>query len=220
MRANSIAERLDKIPETEDYNKEEEFKEIILPQLMELKKLCNRYRLPFFFTCCVANQNGMSKYASSMISPMEFPTRLRLYDDQISKCLCAAVGFDLVYRGKVPEVEMDMNESVWEAKSDFEKQLAQEVYVDKTYIRGNKASHEPIEKREISIPKPKYEDLKPDEITVYEAMKENNIQNLKELASLLGKEETNVRYVLIKLCKKGYVEHVGPKKTGYWRVLK
>ena len=184
----NIAERLNHIPETDDFNKEKEFDSEILPKLLELKRLCNRARIPFFFTACVGNKKDKSTYRSTMISPMEFPTRLNLYDDKISKCLGIMIGFDSVYPQK--DVEINVEEEINSAKNDFIKKLENELYVSKTYFEGN-------EKPEVK------EEIKPENITANiihvshapansEPKIINNAVNVQPVEKPLEKKKENV----------------------------
>lgn len=132
----NIADRLDNIPQCEEFDKTKAFEEIIAPKLHELKCLCNQQRIPFFFTACVKGEKNKTKYKSTMISPTEFPERLHLHEDKISKCLGIMIGFDSVYPKK--DLEVDIDEEINNAKTDFMKKLESEVFVEKTYLAENK----------------------------------------------------------------------------------
>lgn len=77
-----------------DFDQTEYFEKEVAAKMQEIKILCNRARIPFFFTACVKNDKEGSVYKSTMIGKSRFP--INLTEDKITKCLSIMAGFDTV----------------------------------------------------------------------------------------------------------------------------
>ena len=51
------------------YNKKDYCKQEIEPLVAQLKTLCAKERIPFFFTACVADEEDNSEYYQELLSP-------------------------------------------------------------------------------------------------------------------------------------------------------
>ena len=58
-----------------------------------------------------------------------------------------------------------------------------------------------------------------DELRVIEALRKNSKITQKELAQNIGKSERTVKSITIALSEKNYIERVGGKRFGEWKVL-
>lgn len=58
-----------------------------------------------------------------------------------------------------------------------------------------------------------------DELRVIEALRKNSKITQKELAQKIGKSERTVKSITIALSEKNYIERVGGKRFGEWKVL-
>lgn len=89
----------------EGYNKEEIFKEKILPVRYEFMKLCKLYDIPTIVTNAVCNtEDGGTKYSSDMVSAVT--NDVPLNDDKIVKIANVLNGFDVVEKNICVEFEL------------------------------------------------------------------------------------------------------------------
>ena len=86
------------------FNKNEVYNKEIVGKVHELKVLCKKENIPFFFAACVGNNDVGSKYELEMLSPAICDTKLA--DDWISKFVAISRGFDAVPREKVVELDV------------------------------------------------------------------------------------------------------------------
>lgn len=72
------------------YDKREVFEKKCRPVLEDLSKVCRFYGIPFFFTCCVANDSSGSQYVNE-VSGAE-GRGISLSEDRIAKHLGITMG--------------------------------------------------------------------------------------------------------------------------------
>lgn len=75
---------------TTEYDKRETFETKCRPALNELSMICRFYGIPFFFTCCVANDSSGSQYINE-VSGAE-GRGISLSEDRIAKHLGVTMG--------------------------------------------------------------------------------------------------------------------------------
>ena len=56
-------------------------------------------------------------------------------------------------------------------------------------------------------------------LEIYNLMKENSNITISELARRNNKSKRTIEYSIAKLKKNGFIERVGPKLGGYWRII-
>lgn len=76
------------------YDKKEIFEKECRPLLSELVSKCHLYNLPFFFSCCVANDENGSEYVNEISSAAG--RGLTLTKDSIADYTCVVLGFSVV----------------------------------------------------------------------------------------------------------------------------
>ena len=85
------------------YKKNDVFSNEILEKVYELKVLCKKENIPFFFAACVENNDEASKYELEMLSAAICDTKLT--DDWISKFVAITRGFNAVPEEKPVEID-------------------------------------------------------------------------------------------------------------------
>ena len=86
------------------FNKNEIYNKEIAEKVHELKILCKKENVPFFFAACVGNNDTNSKYELEMLSAAICDTKLT--DDWISKFVAITRGFNAVPNEKAVEIDM------------------------------------------------------------------------------------------------------------------
>lgn len=66
----------------------------IRPLLQQVQRICRIHSLPFFSTCCYADQDRKSYYTRTLVSPEALG--IHLSDDQIVRHINVANGFETV----------------------------------------------------------------------------------------------------------------------------
>lgn len=89
-----------------EFNKSAVFNKDIQEKLHELKALCKKEGIPFFFSACVKNEKGKSVYENDMLSPEVCGEKLFL--DNIAKYCNVSIGFDTVPPSSVIEMDADV----------------------------------------------------------------------------------------------------------------
>ncbi len=56
-------------------------------------------------------------------------------------------------------------------------------------------------------------------LEIYNIMNKNSNITISELASNINKSKRTIEYSIAKLKKYGYIERVGPKLGGHWRII-
>lgn len=87
------------------FDKEQFYKEEILPLLTEIKKKCNRNRVPFYFSACVKNNEQESIYKNDMLAA--YSNNIFLHDDRFPDYVNVFNGMTTVYKNNVLEMEME-----------------------------------------------------------------------------------------------------------------
>lgn len=98
------------------FDKTKVFKKECKPLLDELVLKCSLYKIPFFWTACVKNDENKSKYVNDAVATGS--RDIKLTDDKISKFLAVINGFDVVPHRE--ELEIDMDE-IFVSPEDEEK---------------------------------------------------------------------------------------------------
>ena len=62
--------------ENRDFSKSKEYSKEIGDKVHELKMLCKKLNIPFFFAACIENNSNDSKYELEMLSPEICETKL------------------------------------------------------------------------------------------------------------------------------------------------
>lgn len=88
-----------------EFNKAAAFNSEIQEKLHEIKSLCKKEGIPFFFSACIKNEKGGSEYTSEMLSPEI--CGVALSKDWISKFCDITLGFDAVPPSSLIEVDAD-----------------------------------------------------------------------------------------------------------------
>lgn len=92
------------MPSNVTFNKNEVYNKEIVEKVHELKVLCKKENIPFFFAACVGNSDNGSKYELEMLSAAICDTKLG--DDWISKFVAITRGFNAVPGEKVIELDI------------------------------------------------------------------------------------------------------------------
>lgn len=92
--------------ENKTFIKDKEYSSEIAEKVHELKMLCKKENIPFFFAACIGNGDSDSKYELEMLSPEICETKLS--KDWISKFVDITLGFDAVPPQASIEFDADM----------------------------------------------------------------------------------------------------------------
>jgi len=87
------------------FDKRKIYEDEIAEVVMELKLLCNKYKLPMFVSVCVKNGKE-TEYVSDMVGSAS--NDIFLQDDKIPKYVNILNGFDTVPPNEILEIEMDL----------------------------------------------------------------------------------------------------------------
>lgn len=77
-----------------DFDKRDNYKDILEDKIMEIKRICHREKLPMFITVCVKNDESGTEYEKEMVSAAT--CNLSLKNDQIAKMVNVTLGFDTI----------------------------------------------------------------------------------------------------------------------------
>lgn len=91
--------------EISEFNKKAEYKKI-QEKLHEIKTLCKKENIPFFFAACIENDQQDSTYDLEMLSPEV--CGVRLTKNWFNKFVDVTVGFDAVPPEKPIEMDADI----------------------------------------------------------------------------------------------------------------
>lgn len=91
--------------ENKAFNKKSEYNGKVKKLVNELKSLCKKENIPFFFAACVENSKKDSRYELEMLSAEICDTKLS--KDWISKFVDITIGFDAVPPAKPLEIDSD-----------------------------------------------------------------------------------------------------------------
>ena len=91
-----------------EFDKRDIYEKMIKDKVYELKLLCNRERIPMFFSACVENSKKGSTYESEIVGSCS--NGIELKKDLIPKYINVYNGFDTVPHDEVLELEMDIIE--------------------------------------------------------------------------------------------------------------
>lgn len=83
------------------YDKTEEYENEVMELAFQLRKVCNRLKIPMFLSICVKNDNKESVYKNEMVSAVS--EGIQLQDDKLVKFVNVLNGFETV-----PKSEDDM----------------------------------------------------------------------------------------------------------------
>lgn len=92
--------------DNKEFNKSGEYQAEIQEKIHELKMLCKKHNIPFFFASCTENSRTDSTYVLEMLSPEICQTKLS--KNWISKFVDITLGFDAVPPEKPIEFNSDM----------------------------------------------------------------------------------------------------------------
>ena len=85
-----------------EFKRREIFNEKCAPALLEIKRTCELYQIPFYFTACVEDNGEESVYITD--AAFQEQTGVKLTDDRLKKHLLVGCGFDVVPKRKELEV--------------------------------------------------------------------------------------------------------------------
>lgn len=94
--------------ETEEFDKKSCFEKEVHDRLRSLTATCGIYKIPFFYTACVANtKNNGTEYVSGVVGP--YGRELVLVDDRIARHIDVLLGFEIIHvRGDIGGNVMDL----------------------------------------------------------------------------------------------------------------
>ena len=88
-----------------NFDKRKQFEEECRKTLTELVGKCNDLKIPFFWSCCVKNDETGSDYVSDGV--MTGSNQIELKDDRIKRHLLVNIGFDVIPKKKDMEIFLD-----------------------------------------------------------------------------------------------------------------
>ena len=92
--------------EIKEFHKTKTYNSNIQKKILELKMLCKKEGIPFFFAACIENDRNDSQYELEMLSAEICETKLS--KDWISKFVDITLGFDAVPPSAPVEIDMDI----------------------------------------------------------------------------------------------------------------
>ena len=81
------------------------FNSEIEQKLLELEKLCNRYKIPMFFTAAIMDNGEKTEYYTKVLQPLLYNYSLK--DDKFSDFINVMNGFQTYYKPKTESVNED-----------------------------------------------------------------------------------------------------------------
>ncbi len=87
------------------YNADKETMAEIAEHVAELKKICNKNKMPFFISVAIEENGSETKYMSDILTPTTLNQNLT--NDKITKMINVINGFDVVYPNKVEDVKYE-----------------------------------------------------------------------------------------------------------------
>ncbi|MDO4647448.1 MAG: hypothetical protein Q4B26_02270 [Eubacteriales bacterium] len=93
-----------------EFDKENEYKTLIAPEIKKIKKLCVENGIPFFFQACYKSEKSATTYANA--GNLCGSNEIVLHDDKFTEHLKVELGFQTEVPSRMPMIMMDMDMGV------------------------------------------------------------------------------------------------------------
>ena len=88
-----------------EFDKKEIYEDFVEEKILELVRLCNQHKLPFFMTVAVANDDNHTEYKSNMYASAT--NDIMLSEDHFPKHVNVLNGFETVPKRKLSEIDFE-----------------------------------------------------------------------------------------------------------------